>query len=424
MHMMRTLLKIFDVSMYRTRVEQDSATLVYTITSVLLIIQVIFMLTVRQWTIPGVTDSALLIETIGYRADTLLYMFVPTVVAVITFLLIQQGQLRIASWGPSIMFFALAVLPVFISETRQFDRSADAVSLMLLLVITIMLNRLAGLIIGLPLALLMLALRPGMLDAIGTYSTLLFQLVGTGLVMYLFVRLAPVSREEEETNATRERLKLAEINSRITREASRRLPLSEILDLALSLILENYPSLYHAQVFLLNDRGTSAKLHASTGETGKQLLAQDHMLSVGSMSVIGQVTLNGNRVIEEANPDNPMYRHNPLLPDTRIEAAFPLFAGDKIIGALDLHSKLSDSFLEEDLPGFQSIADSLSLVLDNVRQFEAAQQRIEENRYLAEQARDALRDIERLNQRLVGQAWSEYLRRQDRPIGLTFNPGR
>jgi GAF domain-containing protein len=63
----------------------------------------------------------------------------------------------------------------------------------------------------------------------------------------------------------------------------------------------------------------------------------------------------------------------------------------------------------------------VALVIDNVRQFESAQQRVTENQKLAEQARAALRDNERLNKRLTGRAWTEFLKTQRRDLGIAVD---
>jgi hypothetical protein len=70
---------------------------------------------------------------------------------------------------------------------------------------------------------------------------------------------------------------------------------------------------------------------------------------------------------------------------------------------------------------FQSLANSLSLAIDSIRQFESAKSQVEENQRLAEQTRSALREVERLNQRLIGRAWSEYLAGKGDQLGLDFD---
>ncbi|MGB1286150.1 MAG: GAF domain-containing protein [Aggregatilineales bacterium] len=417
--MMERLLNLIDVSEYRTRTEQDTARFVYATLALMFISWFLFAFIVRQWNIPGITTDALLIETLPYRADTALYFFLPIGIFIITVMLLRQGRLALATWGPAAMFYTFALLPPLLNNT--FDIPANSVSLALFLILAILLNRQIGLYLGLPVILGTLALSPGNIVEEGMLLVMLFQFSSAAIIALLFARYAPVNREVQEAAATLERLKLAEITSLITREASRRAPLSDILDLVLSLILEKYPQVYHAQIFLVDDSHVNANLYASTGSIGEKLLANGHQLAVGGLSVIGQVTSQGQVVVQTAMDKDSIHYKNQLLPDTQVEAAFPLFAGDKIIGALDLQSQWTDAFPDDDLPGFQSMADSLSLVLDNVQQFELAQQRIAENQDGIIEARDALRDIERLNQRLIGQAWSEYLRREDRSIGLRFD---
>lgn len=411
--------QLFDVSAYRRRTEQDRAYLIYAIMGFFCVVMLIYATIVRAWGIPTTTESVSLIETLPYRIDSWLYLLTPLVLAAISYGLVRRGRLQLASWGPALMFYVFACVPIILGPDSNFATASSAMTLQLFIVLTGLLNRRTGVLASLLIAISSLMLDPGELSQ-EILITLVIELIGTAIVAYLFVRLAIINREEGESFATRERLKLADINTQITREASSRADLQDILDLTLALILKNYPQLYHAQVFLLDERGIQAKLRASTGETGQQLLARGHQLAVGSLSVIGQVTLRGEPVIEYAGAANSMHRENELLTETMVEAAFPLFAGDHIIGALDLQSRFADAFIEEDIPTFQSLADSISLVIDNVRQFEKARESVAENTRLIEQARESVKEIDRLNRRLIGSAWSNYLSREQDQIGLNM----
>jgi GAF domain-containing protein len=139
------------------------------------------------------------------------------------------------------------------------------------------------------------------------------------------------------------------------------------------------------------------------------------------LSVIGQTTFRGEAVIAAAGLGETIHRENLLLPETKLEAAFPLRVGGDIIGALDLQSKTLTQLMENDRLSFQSLANSLALAIDSIRQFEAAKARIAENQRLAEQTRQALREVEKMNQRLVGRAWSEYVKGKGEQIGLSAN---
>lgn len=416
---MTLIRRIFSVSQYRTLAERERATLIY----VLLLIMISFFLFYGffsvDWAIPGQNRDGTLVEALSHRPITWVYFFVPLVIAVTSLIAVRVGRMRWVLWAPPAMLYLLACLPTIIGN-NGFDTPTAVLTLMMFILIAGLVGNEPGIVSGLLIAALSLVIQSGDLRANEVFVILL-ELLGVAVVAYLYVRFATINRNQGESEASEERLKLAEITSRITRAAAQRSPMQEVLDLAIRMILEKYPQFYHAQVFLIDDNGIQARLIASSGNAGRALLAREHSLAVGSLSVIGQVTLRGVPVIEEAGTPTTMHRFNALLPDTRVEAAFPLRTENDIIGALDLQSHLNYVFNETDKSAFQALADSLSLVIDNVRQFESARQRIQENQRLADQARNALREIERLNKRLIGRAWGDYLRGLARQSGLNVD---
>jgi GAF domain-containing protein len=186
-------------------------------------------------------------------------------------------------------------------------------------------------------------------------------------------------------------------------------------------IVNNYPEIYHAQIFVVDSSGAKALLEASTGEAGQRLLAQKHMLAVGGQSVIGEVTDKGQPVIARARSIGSVHRPNEYLPDTKVEAAFPLKIGETIIGALDLQSTHEDAFSESDQPIFQTLADHIAIAVDNARLFQETQTQLATNTQLVEQTQQSLRQVEELNRRLTMQAWSEYLGRNRSFTGMDID---
>lgn len=243
-----------------------------------------------------------------------------------------------------------------------------------------------------------------------------------GYLTYLLLRLSLLGREEGLNQALAERLKLAELTAAITQRVSSRSAMTDVLNDVVEYIVAQYPAIYHAQIFLVESAGLRARLAASTGPAGRALLARGHSLEVGSRSVIGQVTDQGQVVVARAGEqDATVHRRNEHLPETRVEAAFPLRSGGRVIGALDLQSKLDDAFPERDLPVFQTLADQLAIAIDNVRLFEEAQRSLAENRELLAQNERALRDVERYAARLAGQAWSQFLDGRPSAAGLSLD---
>jgi len=331
------------------------------------------------------------------------------------FFLTRYRLINVSGWIPILINIGTIVVAINLGAPSTAAITAMSV-LSPLIIISALLQRYSGLIVS---TLVSFALMFLFSLNINELLIVTVSVITIAALAFLYLRFVAVSRAVGTDEANVERTKFAEFISEISTRASQRVPLRELLAYMVNLILEKYPQFYHAQVFLIDEKGIQARLYASTGEPGKQLLERQHSLNVGSMSVIGQVTMEGLPKIETA--DGGIHRFNPILPATRLEAAFPLRIGTQIIGALDLQTRIDYTFEPHDIATFQSLADSLSLVIDNVRQYEAALERVQENQVLAEQARSALREVDRLNKRLIGRAWTEFLRTQASGTGIDLD---
>ncbi|GAB4475915.1 MAG: hypothetical protein Kow00124_17510 [Anaerolineae bacterium] len=178
----------------------------------------------------------------------------------------------------------------------------------------------------------------------------------------------------EQTQMRARRLQYA---NEVSRAASSILNLDILLPLVVDQISQAF-GFYHAQIFLVDDMGQYAVLRASTGEVGQELLRRGHRLAVGSQSVIGQVTARGEPVIARDTDTDAVHRRNELLPNTRAEMAIPLRTGDRIIGALDVQSTEPNAFDVEVQAILQSLADQLSVTLENAQLFQEIQERVAE----------------------------------------------
>ncbi len=194
---------------------------------------------------------------------------------------------------------------------------------------------------------------------------------------------------QKEAEAERERL-LAELERRtvyleaaaeIGRLVTSTLDLATIFPRTVALIQERF-GYYHVALFTLDETGFQVVLREATGEAGATMREQGHALQVGSNSIVGQVAAVGQPLIVNDVSQNPIYLPNPLLPETRAEAALPLRVGERIIGVLDLQADRVDAFLPEEIAVLQTLADQVAVAIDNARSYELAQQAIREMREL------------------------------------------
>ncbi|MGC9334176.1 MAG: GAF domain-containing protein, partial [Anaerolineae bacterium] len=144
-----------------------------------------------------------------------------------------------------------------------------------------------------------------------------------------------------------------------------------LLDQVVHLISDRF-GFYHAGIFLLDKRGGSAVLRAASSEGGQRLLARSHQLRLG-VGLVGYVAAHGQlRVALDVRTDTA-YLDNPDLPETRSEITLPLQARGEIIGVLDVQSRETSAFSEEDVVALQMLANQVSVAIANARLFEQLQ---------------------------------------------------
>lgn len=335
-------------------------------------------------------------------------------IGALTMIGLALGRISLSAYGPSLMWLGSGVL---LSVAVGYTYTGNVLSAASLLVISGLLLGTRGLIGGYLAALIAAAVALSRREALGavtgsefaTLVNLTLQYSGLTLLIYLYNRVARAQTAETAARASADQARLIAIAGGIAQQISQRRSLDEVLTTAVTEIVERYPTIYHAQIFLIDDEAGEARLRASTGEPGRLLLQRRHSLPVGSRSVIGQVTAYGNPVISRVGDPNAPHRPNELLPDTQVEMAFPLRIGNRVIGALDLQSLTPDGIRTDDAPVFQLLADAIAIAIDNGELFELTQRRLEENQRLISQLTQAVNEVERLNRQFIQTSWTNYL---------------
>lgn len=413
--MPESLQRIFDLSQYKTQAEQQKALYTYFGLSVMFILISAFVVFFRGS--DGITQlqeafngtNPITTATLGF-----FYLAIP-----FAYFATRRGQVYIGGIMISVIWYIFAIVPVVLGDGSMVA-SLNVMSLAILSVLSGLILRERGLIGGTIIALLTLWINlPA--DSLNLAIIASAELFGISIFIYMYIRYAQISRADGIILEGEERLKLAETTTQISSLTLNRANLNDVLQNGLDTIQHGYPQFYHAQVFLLDESGRNAQLVSSTGEAGRALLQRRHTIGVGSQSVIGQATLRNTHLIARSDDNRTVHQRNQFLPETMLEAAFPLRVGENVIGALDLQSKQNLTLSDNDISTFQSLANSFALSIDNVRQFESAEARIQENQQLAQQARQALQEVDRLNKRLMERAWSEYLASQEQQLGVNVD---
>jgi GAF domain-containing protein len=121
------------------------------------------------------------------------------------------------------------------------------------------------------------------------------------------------------------------------------------------------------------------------------MLARKHRLRVGAEGIVGHVTSTGEpRVVLDVGKD-PVYFNNPDLPETHSEMALPLRSEERIVGALDVQSRETGAFTEDDIQMLSLLANQVSLAIENARLFD--------------ETRIALAEAEAVSRQFTREAW-------------------
>lgn len=199
-------------------------------------------------------------------------------------------------------------------------------------------------------------------------------------------------RVTERTQDLARRTTQLQVAAEVARDIASTQKLEDLLDHAVNLIRDSF-GFYHAGIFLTDEANEFAVLRAATGEAGEEMLRQGHKLGIGETGLVGHVTKTGKaRVALDVGQDAVHFK-NPLLPDTRSEAALPLIHANRVVGALDVQSVIPAAFDEDSIAILQVITDQLAIAIQNAR--------------LLQEVQDNLRELQAFYQDFDRSAWEK-----------------
>lgn len=184
----------------------------------------------------------------------------------------------------------------------------------------------------------------------------------------------------------------------MARAISSTLDLDSLLN-KITIAISNEFGFYHVGVFLLDSAKEYAVLGAANSEGGQVMLARGHRLKVGEKGLVGFVAATGRPRVALDTGADAVFFNNPHLPDTRSEVALPLRAGEQVIGVLDVQSVEPNAFTEEDVAILATLADQVSIAIQNARQ--------------SEETRKALAESEALSRQFAQARWQDFTNRQN-----------
>jgi len=129
--------------------------------------------------------------------------------------------------------------------------------------------------------------------------------------------------------------------------------------------------LYHAHVYLLDERAENLVLAAGSGEAGRLMKEKRHSIPVHrEHSLVALSARIRDAVIANDVRENPDFLPNVHLPDTLSELAVPLIVGSELMGVMDFQSERIGNFTDDDVRVKNALADQIAVAVKNARAFE------------------------------------------------------
>lgn len=191
-------------------------------------------------------------------------------------------------------------------------------------------------------------------------------------------RVSSRTAELELANQRNEkRARQFEAIAQVARATTAAMEIQDLLPRLVEVISQQF-GFYHAGIFLMDEEREFAVLRAANSEGGKRMLQRGHRLAFGQTGIVGFVAATGTPRIALDVGDDAVFFDNPDLPETRSEIGLPLRVGGEIIGVLDVQSKQAQAFQHEDIDVLSTLADQVSIAIQNARSFETTQQLLRE----------------------------------------------
>ena len=212
-------------------------------------------------------------------------------------------------------------------------------------------------------------------------------------------------RVEARTSELEKRAMQMEAVSRVSRMIASVQDIDALLPDITKLVSQHF-GFYHVGIFLIDEIRESVVLRAANSEGGQQMLNRQHSLSLDPNSIVGYtVAFDEPRIAPDLGVDS-VYVDNSDLPDTRSEMALPLHVGTRVIGALDMQSTETSAFSQEDITILTTLADQVSIAIENARLFG--------------EARNALAESKSVFEKYTRQDWSNFVN-QVKHTGFVFD---
>ena len=161
----------------------------------------------------------------------------------------------------------------------------------------------------------------------------------------------------------------------VGRQIASTLNLDELLHRVVDSLVDVF-AYYYANILLVDADAKEIVLRASAGHTGR--IYEGIRLKIGQQGITGWVAQAGEPLLVNDVTKDPRYHLVEELSDTRSELAVPIRAKGEVIGVLDVQSTQLNAFDRDDLFTLSTLADQVSVAIENAQLYKQTQNRLSE----------------------------------------------
>jgi PAS domain S-box-containing protein len=134
----------------------------------------------------------------------------------------------------------------------------------------------------------------------------------------------------------------------------------------------------YVQIYGFDEESKRLILRAGSGSVGQALVARGHSIALEANGLVARAARSHDIVVINDTAAAPDFLPNPALPNTKAEMAVPLVYGGDVLGVLDIQDDAPNTFGDVEIQTKKTLANQISVAIQNARQFELTQVRLQE----------------------------------------------
>lgn len=204
-----------------------------------------------------------------------------------------------------------------------------------------------------------------------SFLTSIVDFVSNALEAQERVRLAREIEESFERRGLQ-----VQLSTQIAQEISTSSGLNELFHRVVTLVKERF-GYYHTQLFRYDPTQNAVVLITGYGEIGVEMLQAHHRLPMGT-GLIGTAAATGETVLRSEVMNDPDWRSNPLLPETKGEIAVPIKLRGQVLGVLDVQSNQVGALTQDDQILLEGLCGQVAVAIEETRLRQEMADRLQE----------------------------------------------